>query len=140
MFTEEYVNQRVLDLANKIYETLVAFKYTDFSVVGIFINRMHTNDFFIDQPLTQAYRLKIAKRLARYYIKHTITFSPIQKKLKEKVYEQYLTKCKERIELLGYNDMFSFESWSKNKLTINYSDYKVFFNLTPNSINSRYNA
>lgn len=131
MFTEQYVDARIMQIADKIKQAMMAFNHSDFSQVDVYINRMYSNDFVVDKPLTQAYRLKMAKRLARYYIKHAIEYSPIQKKLKEKVHEQYLIKCKERIELLGYNDMFSFESWSKKKLSVNYADYKVFFQLTP---------
>lgn len=131
MFTEEYVNTRIAEIAENIKQVYVAFKHDDLSVVDIFINRMNGNDFVLNKPITPAYRLKMAKRLARYYIKQGITYSPAQKALKSVVLKQYQDACRKRLDDIGYCDLFSFETWSCKKLKIDYSQYKSFFKITP---------
>lgn len=130
MYTQEYVNNRFYELAEVIRQARIAVKVEN-EYETTFLHRMKTKDYHEGSTSSLARQLKIAKRLARFYIQHAIAFCPAMQAKKERFQVEYLENCRKERERNPDAFFFSFETEYASKLSVNFNAYKHLFKLTP---------
>lgn len=130
MFTHTYVENRIDQLTQVIMDACVELGSPKAFSDSYFWKMYHRQYVNGDNP-SLAYRLKIAKRLARVFIKNAIMCSDGYLLHKKNLHAAYLTACEDRIATVGHCDLFSFESYYAKELKVDFNEYKHLFKITP---------
>jgi hypothetical protein len=127
--TEEYVNNRFKEFADKYWKLLEFLGYASSNVeewVTVLSNRLASRDFkqYGTRPIND---LHGGKRITRFAIRTAIEHCPSEKQRRERLQQEYNARAAEIRQYQPHASFFSFEAAYADKLKVDMRPHRQWF-------------